>query len=520
MRHQGSGIREPRSEFIPHPVPLTLLRRSLSVRAVMVRRFHGLLAAAVLSWTAAATAAAPGDSSWDDLGPLWSRFRLTLDVGEREEGFFPFWYSQESEGVSTFGVPPFFTRMTEPAIERDSLHVLYPLFTRIHSGTEWRWQVGQLLGFAGGAKQDGDVSERRTLFPFYFRQRTTSGTNEYLAVLPFYGHTTGRLLRDEVEWAAWPLWIRSRKKDVVTDNYAYPLVHVRHGNALEGWQFWPLVGHETKGLTWRTNFLDEAEPVGGHEKWFAAWPIFFDTRSGLGTTNEAHAQSLLPLYSFQRSPQRDSTSYGWPLGVTVTDDREKKYREVGVPWPLVVFARGEGKHMDRVWPFYSHGTNESQHSEFYAWPLWMRKGFRAETLERERSRVLLFLYSDTVEKHEGAVMRRRTDLWPLFTSSQRADGSTRLQVFAPVEPFIPANNGIPRNWSPLWSLWRSEHNAVTGASSGSFLWNLYRREAAPGSRKASFLFGLFQYQSGKEGRHVRLFHIPLGKAKPNANGNE
>lgn len=487
----------------------------------MVRRFRRLAAScAVLLGTAFASRADATESSWDHLGPLWSRFRLTLDLGEREEGFFPFWYSQESDGISTYGTPPLFTRMTEPAIERDSIHVLYPLFTHIRSGTEWRSQLGQLLSFAGGAQQNADVEKRRTVFPFYFHQKSKSGTNDYLAVMPIYGHTTGRLLRDEVEWAAWPLWIRSRKKDVVTDNYLFPFFHLRKGEALQGWQVWPVTGHETKGLTWRTNAIDEAVPIGGHDKWFFGWPFFFNTRSGLGTSNEAHFQSLLPLYSFQRSPQRDSTSYGWPLGLTITDDRAKSYREVGAPWPLVVFSRGEGKHMNRVWPLFSKGTNATQHSEFYAWPIWMRRGFKAATLEKERSRVLLFLYSDTVEKNEGAIVRRRTDLWPLFTSTQRADGSKRLQVLAPVEPFIPANGGIPRNWSPLWSLWRSEENAKTGASSDSLLWNLYRHESAPGSRKASFLFGLFQYESRPDGRRVRLLYIPLGKTKPTTHGHE
>ena len=486
--------------------------------------FRGLsrfaAAGAVLIGTALASSARADDSAWDNLGPLWSRFRLTLDLGEREEGFFPFWYSQESDGVSTYGVPPLFTRMTDPEIERDSIHVLYPLFTHIKSGTEWRSQLGQLLSLAGGAQQNGDIDERRTVFPFYLSQKSRSGTNDYLAVLPFYGHTTGRLLRDEVEWAAWPLWIRSRKKDVVTDNYVYPFFHLRRGNALQGWQFWPVAGHETKGLTWRTNSIDEAEPVGGHDKLFVGWPFFFNTRFGLGTGNEGRFQSFLPLYSFVRSPLRDSTSYGWPLGLTITDDREKKFHEVGAPWPLVVFSRGEGKHMDRVWPIFSKGTNATQHSEFYAWPIWMRRGYKAETFEKERSRVLLFLYSDTVQKNEGEIIKRRTDLWPLFTSTRREDGSTRLQVLAPIEPFIPANDGIPRNWSPLWSIWRSEQNARTGTSSDSLLWNLYRHERAPGTRKASFLFGLFQYESRPEGRHVRLFYIPLGKGKKTTNGHE
>jgi len=62
-------------------------------------------------------------------------------------------------------------------------------------------------------------------------------------------------------------------------------------------------------------------------------------------------------------------------------------------------------------------------------------------------------------------------------------------------------------------VWRSEKNAKTGATSQSLLWNLYRHEAAPASKKCSLLFGLFQYQSGVAGKRVRLFYIPVVRTK-------
>jgi hypothetical protein len=86
-----------------------------------------------------------------------------------------------------------------------------------------------------------------------------------------------------------------------------------------------------------------------------------------------------------------------------------------------------------------------------------------------------------------------------------------LQILAPVEPAVPDNRGIERNWSPLWSIWVSENNPKTGASSQSFLWNLYRHENAPTSKKCSLLFGLFQYQSDAEMKKLRLLYIPIFK---------
>jgi len=73
---------------------------------------------------------------------------------------------------------------------------------------------------------------------------------------------------------------------------------------------------------------------------------------------------------------------------------------------------------------------------------------------------------------------------------------------------------VDRDYSQVWSVWRSEHNPTTGARSQSLLWNLYRRQTTPESKKCSLLFGLFQYQSGTDGKRVRLFYIPVVKTKP------
>jgi hypothetical protein len=86
-------------------------------------------------------------------------------------------------------------------------------------------------------------------------------------------------------------------------------------------------------------------------------------------------------------------------------------------------------------------------------------------------------------------------------------------VLALSETFFPRHKSMERDYSPLWSVWRSEKNPRAGASSQSLLWNLYRRDATPDSRKCSLLFGLFQYQSSAAGKRMRLFYIPLSREK-------
>jgi len=89
-----------------------------------------------------------------------------------------------------------------------------------------------------------------------------------------------------------PLYGQSRKQDVVTDNYFYPFFHLRHGDALQGWQFWPLAGYEHKDMTTRTNRDGEAQTIGGHKKLFALWPVFFDQKLRIGAENPEHHQAL------------------------------------------------------------------------------------------------------------------------------------------------------------------------------------------------------------------------------------
>ena len=72
---------------------------------------------------------------------------------------------------------------------------------------------------------------------------------------------------------------------------------------------------------------------------------------------------------------------------------------------------------------------------------------------------------------------------------------------------------LQRDFSPLWSLWRSEKNPNTGASSQSLLWNLYRRDKTPETKKCSLLFGLFKYECGPDGKRWRVCYIPFGRKK-------
>lgn len=445
-------------------------------------------------------------------GPLYDEFPLTLSAGYREEAVGPFFSRQRADPERSISLPPFYYCARDQDIDSTEMTSLYPILTYERYGREYRWQFFQLFSFAGGQTQEEIPRKRFTLFPIYFQQRSVEPEFNYTAVFPVYGHLQNRLFRDDIRFVMFPFYSKTRKKDVVTENYLFPVFHWRHGNEVNGWQAWPLIGKEHKGITWRTNSLDELETIGGYDKNFVLWPFYFHDRTALGTDNPEERRVLVPFISSYHSPKRDSVSYGWPFGYTITDDRDKKYHEKDLFWPLFVKADGEGKTVRRIWPLFSRARNEFLESNWYLWPVYKVNRLKSPPLDRRRTRIMFILWSDLSEKNlEAKTELRRIDQWPLFTTRRDREGNQRTQVLALLEPLLPNAKGVERNWAPLYSLWRAEKNGKTGANSQSLLWNLYRRDATPQTKKISFLFGLFQYQSTPEGKRWRVGYIPFGK---------
>jgi hypothetical protein len=444
-------------------------------------------------------------------GPLFSEFPLTLSSGYRREAAGPFFYCQQTESQRQWALPPMYAYTRTPEVDWTEMEIFYPIISYRRFGGEYRLEIVEFVSFSGGRASLETGVRRFTIFPFYFQQRAPETGLNYTAVVPFYGDLKNRLFRDEIKFVMFPLYSETRKKDVVTDNYLYPFFDVRRGDHLTGWQFWPFAGVEHKTSTLRTNSLDGVETVGGHDKYFAAWPFYLKSRTGLGTTNEQSSLTVAPFYSRTKSAARDETSYGWPLGYNVIEDRQKEFMEHDFFWPFFVFARGE-KKVTRVFPFYSRASNPDLESDFYLWPVYKFNRLKSGPLERRRTRLFFFLYSDTIETNtESGARFHRTDFWPFYTYHRDREGNRRWQALAVLEPFFPNNRSMTREYSQAWSVWRCEKDHKSGAASQSLLWNLYRREETPRSKKYSLLFGVFQYQSGAEGRRWRVCHVTVGK---------
>ncbi|RME95554.1 MAG: hypothetical protein D6766_02995 [Verrucomicrobia bacterium] len=477
-----------------------------------------------------------------EAGPLWSRHRLTLETGAATEALGPLWQTTEvwrgaaAEGLGPDEWPPadrledpavvsriargltlapLFSWRHRPEVDARFFEFLYPVVTYARYGTESRFQIFQVLSFSGGRTQQGARDRTWTVFPFFFLRHSEDPNRRYAAFWPVYGRLQNRLFRDETRFVLWPLYVQTRKRDVVTDNYLVPFVHVRHGDGLKGWQVWPFYGRETKALTWVTNATGQAEAVGGHEKQFVLWPFYGRAELGLGTTNEVHQRALLPFYSALDSPARTSRTWLWPFGLSRTEDRAIGYRQTALLWPVFIRARGPGKHEDRFWPFYGETRYAEWTSRFILWPLWRQRRIERDPLRRETDQFGLVLYRRTVSRREDTGTENRLlSLWPLYVRKTDANGRTWAQAPAPLTALLPNNDKVRRLYGHFFGLWRTEADGQTGRRSTSVLWNLYRRERSPERKKCSLLFGLVQYESGRTGRRWKLFFLPLGGGGP------
>ena len=98
------------------------------------------------------------------------------------------------------------------------------VLTHSRYGRQYRWQLFQLFSFAGGLTQTETNRSRFTIFPIYFQQRSSDPAENYTALFPIYGRVLNRLYRDEVFFVVFPLYSKTRKRDVETENYLYPLL--------------------------------------------------------------------------------------------------------------------------------------------------------------------------------------------------------------------------------------------------------------------------------------------------------
>ncbi|HWU40933.1 MAG TPA: hypothetical protein VN203_25060 [Candidatus Acidoferrum sp.] len=466
------------------------------------------------------------ENSGDDTLNLWPVYEQREDPVDRarvQGGLGPIVESRRALDGSTeeFGIRPFFHLSKERQLDKLEWEAVYPLMSYTRSEKDWEFQLIYLLNFRGEGSQPAERERRADFFPFYMSGTADTGET-YHAVFPIGGRVLGgRILgEDEMDFVMFPLYARFVKMGTETHYLPWPLVSWTQGEGRSGFRVVPLYGQDRK--------------EGVFEKRFVLWPIYLHQRTGLDEENPEETLTFFPLYIAQRSKPRDSTTVLWPL-FTYTDDRERHYRQWDVAWPLVKIARGEGRTTNWFLPLYAHEQRVLRH-EFLLkemktddlavlFPIFIRQQVEFPDSLKVRNRILWWLYSDELETgRDGST--RRIDAWPFFRYTRDREGAIQFQSLALLEAFMPGNEKIEQNYSPLWALYTYRRNPE-GDSVWSFLWSLLRHEETRAGRSIevlgpllayrergedvqfSLLGGLFAYQVSQGIRSVLFFRHPV-----------
>ncbi len=423
-------------------------------------------------------------------------------------------FKYERKGAEVeYGVRPLFFHARDRDSQRHFSEYLYPLSSRQGEEGKKRYHVLHLLEYDFGQRAEGSDNEFM-LFPFLFYGETED-RGDYFAFFPFGGKIYRRFWRDEIRFVLFPGYSRTLKKGTRTTNILWPIYARIEGENEHGTKLWPLYGY--------------AEKTGVYRKRFVLWPFYFNEHLRLDGDNPEHREVYFPFYIKHDSPARTRRTWLWPFFSHVVD-REKDYEEWNTPWPLIRRASGSYKESRKYLPLYSYERTGSLERTWYLWPIYLRSRLTTEELIQERHRILYFLFANQEERlrleGEEYVKKKWIALWPLFAYERRTGVST-FSALALIEPFFPENEGFRRNWSPLWTLyktrWDNEGNEIS-----TFLWNLYWKERRGEDlafevfplvryrrvqgevREFKLLKGLIRFSARAEEKKLSLFYLPWG----------
>ncbi len=408
-----------------------------------------------------------------------------------------------------FALRPLYSRHWDASEGAGTSETLYPIGSGKWSAGAESYQGLHLLQSDFGPTEQGSENEF-TLFPFLFYGKGHAGQESYFAFFPFGGTIREKFGRDEIRFALFPLYSRTRKGRTTHTHALWPILSRTDGENESGWKFWPLAG--------------AAEKEGVYRKGFFLWPVFFSEDLRLDGENPERRRAAFPFYLRQESPRMSSTTVLWPF-FSHHLNREKDGEEWNFPWPLLRISRGSYHSGWRVLPFHADERVGATRKRWFLWPVYKIEELHTDVVDRRRDRVLYFLFSHLEEeKVPTGDHLRRVALWPLFTYTNR-NGLKHFRTLALLEPFFPESGGIERNWAPLWSVYQLKRDG-RGNEVSSLFWNLYWKERQ-GESLALELFplfsfyrnggdaeewrllkGLFSYRQDRGGRNIRLLYLP------------
>lgn len=391
----------------------------------------------------------------------------------------PFVFSGTTPGPNAgtaHGFRPFYGVITEAGSVRTD--ILYPLFFYRKYPDAYKWSVLSLINGEGidskVSKAGGPTDKHFDVWPFYFSHQTADPIDTYHGLFPIGGNIKYRLGFDHLSWVLFPLYVQTNKKDTTSTYTPWPVVRVVRG-AEHGFELWPLFGI-TNGPTFE------------HHSFFL-WPLIWDNT--LEPKPDAPEGSppikefaVLPFYTKETGPGMIDVNYAWPFFGYSDKTIPYRYSEQRYFWPFFVQGRGDNRVVNRWGPFYTHSNIKGSDSTWVMWPLWHQKSFTDAGVEQTKTQFFYFLYYclyETEPNHPAVAPAYKRHIWPLVSIWDNGAGSRQVQALSPLEVFFPGNQDMRQMWSPLFAVYRYDHEP-TGDMRTSVFWSAvsWRRNATEG----------------------------------------
>jgi hypothetical protein len=375
-----------------------------------------------------------------------------------------------------------------------TLRFLVPLGKRTDRGDESVTHLLPVYRYQELHDEQQRPEWRLLIFPLVLWSQNADG-RVVRAFFPFGGVIERFLTYDEIVFAAFPVYMRTKQGDRESTHFLWPFFCWSKEREMISWRFWPFYGVSR----------DE-----DHTRRFVLWPFFHWHENELREPPERQESKvgLLPFYGITSRGSYRSHVFLWPFFGWASDP-ESGFKSYDGPWPLVRIQR-PGTQTDvpyrtRVWPFYSYYQDDKLESTWIPWPLYNQ---RVETYDdgMRRAQFVIPFYQNWIRTGEqGEELRTWTKLWPLYQEYTNADHArTALPALNPLW-HTPV---IDDHYAWLYELYTRE---VNGPRMRERVWgNVWRRDVDDGEER-TYLSGLWSRRKYRaNGDRVRETSLLLG----------
>ncbi|MDP1578965.1 MAG: hypothetical protein Q8M02_01725 [Candidatus Didemnitutus sp.] len=375
--------------------------------------------------------------------------------------------------------------------ERETTHLLYPFFSWHRDGDRASFSFFQLINQHRDTNVDGTPRAGFDVWPFYFSRETGDPATSYRALLPVAGTIKHRFGKDELSWAAFPLYLRVAQGEKRTHYTPWPFVRHISGGGHAGFELWPLAGNRARAGEYREQFF--------------LWPLIYRQERKLSDPVPERRVGMLPFYTRESGTGYVSENFLWPFFGYTDRTAPQRYHETRYLWPFLVQGRGAERHVNRWAPFYSHSVVKGYDKQWVLWPLLRHARWQDGVVAQERSQLLIFLYWSNEQRsltNPSAAPAYKKHFWPLVSVWDNGAGRRQWQMLSPLEVFFPHNDTVRQVYTPLLAIFRYDHRAADDVR-WSFLWNAVSRTQSP--RERAFHVGpLFSSAENADGARIAL----------------